>query len=212
MLHGKGRSRGCTICLTSTAFVFFFTFYALYRYTLINVDDVMLKNIDFDYDDYGIDVSGLRNFDDVTREKESEIEKWDREMKKEKGIRMGYVTDNCDIPTRVFGIIYLTKNNRGGLKVVVQVNYTAERQINKGEGEAVIMAMFGRAKALNQTLELCSVDEELTDCPIKKGFRHYKREVILPKFAPKGRYHGTVSLRYSDTKETKLCAKGRMII
>jgi len=47
--------------------------------------------------------------------------------------------------------------------------FFAEREIGPGAGEAVILAKFGRVVALNQTLELCSVDEELLKCPIEKG-------------------------------------------
>ena len=36
-----------------------------------------------------------------------------------------------DSPTEVHGVAYLAKNKRGGLKVVVQVNYTAGKKFKK---------------------------------------------------------------------------------
>ena len=47
--------------------------------------------------------------------------------------------------------------------------HVEETQIDKGTAEAVIHAMFGKALVLNQTLELCSVDEEMLSCPVEKG-------------------------------------------
>jgi len=46
-----------------------------------------------------------------------------------------------------------------------------EREIPQGGGEAVILAMFGKALVLNQTMEMCSLDEELIKCPVEKGKR-----------------------------------------
>ncbi|CAK8695742.1 unnamed protein product [Clavelina lepadiformis] len=207
------KCKGLPTCLLTTAFLFCFGLLALYKYTLIDPDAVLLQVDQYDYDDYGIDVSALRTStssegDEMT----SQVEKWDEKVREDGGLRISYITDHCDEPTNVYGVAYLSKSELGGLKVVVLVNYTAETQIDKGTAEAVIHAMFGKALVLNQTLELCSVDEEMLSCPVEKGFRSFRREVTLPRFAPKGRYHGIVHLRYTSSKEEKLCGKGRMIL
>ena len=37
------------------------------------------------------------------------------------------------------------------------------------DGEAIIEAKFGSVTVVNRTMELCSIDEELFNCPIQKG-------------------------------------------
>jgi len=74
------------------------------------------------------------------------------------------------------------------------------------------MIKFGKIVMLDQVQPMCSLDEEVLNCPIPKGFRSYYRRQQLPKYAPRGLYKAYVELRYKDTKETKLCAKGQLRI
>jgi len=96
----KGKCRSLSGCLFTTAFLFCFGLYALYKYTLIDVDSV-LRNGDgqaFDYGDYGIDVSALRSIKTFRGEDGnpmSKVDQWDALVQKENGVRMAYVTDNC---------------------------------------------------------------------------------------------------------------------
>ena len=48
-----------------------------------------------------------------------------------------------------------------------------DRVINLNEGEAAIQAKFGQVTVVNRSMELCSIDEELFNCPIQKGITHY---------------------------------------
>ena len=96
----QGKCRSISGCLFTTAFLFCFGLYALYKYTLIDVDTVLRNGVGkaFDYGEYGIDVSALRSvksYKDEAGNPISQVEQWDALVKKENGVRMAYVTDNC---------------------------------------------------------------------------------------------------------------------
>ena len=55
--------------------------------------------------------------------------------------------------------------------------------IHINEGEAAIQAKFGQVTVVNRSMELCSIDEELFNCPIQKGNTQYAQhmcDVALP--------------------------------
>ena len=100
-VHGK--CKNVCGCLFTTAFLFCFGLYALYKYTLIDADSVLMQYTKgdkgyFDYGDYGIDVSELRvvkPYKDADGHSISKVDQWDSIVKEDKGVRMGYITDNC---------------------------------------------------------------------------------------------------------------------
>ena len=98
-----GNCKSLSGCIFTTAFFFCFGLYALYKYALIDVESVLRKNLEgesgsFDTGEFGIDVSSLRaitEFQDEIGKPISKVDQWDAVVRKEEGVRMGYIADNC---------------------------------------------------------------------------------------------------------------------
>lgn len=98
----NGSCKNLSGCIFTTAFCFCFGLYALYKYTLIDVDTVLRKNLgdggSFDSGEYGIDVRALRAitpYHDESGKSISNVDQWDDLVQKEDGVRMGYIADDC---------------------------------------------------------------------------------------------------------------------
>lgn len=184
--------------------------YGSYQYILVDIDYIFLQQ---PLDEYSVDVSKFRVNANSTLTKNSGILEWDKVVEDAQGKRIAYIADDCKDPLKIYGVGYLVKGkNSNSLQAIVQVNYTSDVEITAAEGEAYILIKFGKIVMLDQMQPMCSLDEETLNCPIPKGFRSYYRKQQLPKYAPRGMYRAYVELRYKDTKEIKLCAKGQLRI
>ncbi|XP_070574796.1 uncharacterized protein [Ptychodera flava] len=143
----------------------------------------------------------VENTVDVNHKVDPQDFDWDKWVFDNDYVSIGDIYTKCDEDGRklVGKTLLMADKENGGVKSVILFNITWPHEIEYGTIHMSVR--YDNMELYSNKFDLCTVDEELFQCPLPAGPMAYKYEVHVPAYVPKGTFYSKAFLVDQDEVE-----------